>query len=235
MVSLPKHSLIVPGRKWERFGCEDPRITKIGDAFSSSIPRSQLFPVLCRWDPASSRALGSNISMNGIRSRPSMQSHGPLPENRWQILCTPHARHRYATGQDRPGLFFENQRHVESARWKRWHDSLEKHTSKLSQNDDDQVEFGAPPQDQRRAGLSSTPISVITGAVPLVHRRGGPARPQNPSRIIGRTTAPLFVPEEYELYGKVPDVVFPTRCDHRPRYHHVLLRCRRYDYLCRHR
>jgi len=33
----------------------------------------------------------------------------------------------------------------------------------------------------------------------------------NPQRIIARTDKPLLVPqEEYEKYGKVPNIVFPT-------------------------
>ena len=34
---------------------------------------------------------------------------------------------------------------------------------------------------------------------------------KNPFKVIGRTKNPLLIPDyDYELYGKVPNIVFPT-------------------------
>ena len=215
-IHFQKHTqLIAPEEKWERFGCEDPRITKIDDTYFIFYTALSVFP----------------FSADGIRVGVALtkdlrhidERHPVTPFNakamalfpekidgKYYALLTPDT--------DMPpakialASFSKIEDMWNPARWKRWHDSLEKHTLKLSRNDDDQVEFGAPPLKTKEGWLilysyirnyrSGTPLFTVEAA--LLDLR-------NPSRIIGRTTAPLFVPEEeYELYGKVPDVVFPT-------------------------
>ena len=215
-IHFQKHTnLIVPEEKWERFGCEDPRITKIEDTYYIFYTALSEFPF---------RAEGIKLAVAMTKDLKKIdERHLVTPFNakamalfpekiggKYYALLTPDtdlppAKIALASFNTIEDLWNQS-------RWKRWHESLDSHVLKLSRDDNDQVEFGAPPIKTKEGWLvlysyirnyrSGTPIFTVEAILLDL---------KNPARIIGRTDAPLLVPEEeYELYGKVPDVVFPT-------------------------
>lgn len=215
-IHFQKHTpLIVPEKKWERFGCEDPRITKIDDTFFICYTALSTFPFGAdgiKLAVALTKDL-RNIDERHLVTPFNAKAMAMFPEKiggKYYALLTPDtdippAKIALASFSNIEDIW--NQ-----PRWKRWYDSLDKHTLKLSRHTNDQVEFGAPPIKTKVGWLilysyirnyqSGTPLFTVEAALLDL---------KDPSRIIGRTTAPLFVSEEeYELYGKVPDVVFPT-------------------------
>lgn len=215
-IHFEKHTcLLSPEEKWERFGCEDPRITKIGDTYFIFYTALSEFPFRAE---GIKTAVALSKDMKHIDERHlvtpfNSKAMAFFPEKisgKYYALLTPDT--------DLPPAkiaiaSFSNIEDIwNQSRWKRWYASLDKHVLKLSRHDDDQVEFGAPPIKTKHGWLilysyirnyrSGTPLFTVEAALLDL---------KNPSRIIGRTDTPLFVPEEeYELYGKVPDVVFPT-------------------------
>lgn len=104
--------------------------------------------------------------------------------------------------------------HVEDmwseAYWNEWYSSLQTHEIRLQRGDTDHVEIGAPPlltpdgwllvYSHIRNYFTERKIFGIEAV--LLDR-------DDPRKILARTNAPLLVPEEeYELYGKVPNIVF---------------------------
>lgn len=215
-IHFEKHTqLLSPEEKWERFGCEDPRITKIGDTYFIFYTALSEFPFRAE---GIKTAVALSKDMKHIDERHlvtpfNSKAMAFFPEKiggKYYALLTPDTD--LPPAKIALASFSKIEDIWNQSRWKRWYASLDKHVLKLSRHEDDQVEFGAPPIKTKHGWLilysyirnyrSGTPLFTVEAALLDL---------KNPARIIGRTDAPLFVPEEeYELYGKVPDVVFPT-------------------------
>ena len=96
--------------------------------------------------------------------------------------------------------------------WEGWYSLLDDNIIPLQRGPKDHIEAGAPPIKTKYGWLliysyiqnyfSPPAVFGIEAALLDIH---------NPQRIIARTDKPLLVPqEEYEKYGKVPNIVFPT-------------------------
>jgi predicted GH43/DUF377 family glycosyl hydrolase len=96
--------------------------------------------------------------------------------------------------------------------WEGWYSLLNDNIIPLERSPKDHIEAGAPPIKTKYGWLliysyiqnyfSPPAVFGIEAALLDIN---------NPQRIIARTDKPLIVPqEEYEKYGKVPNIVFPT-------------------------
>jgi predicted GH43/DUF377 family glycosyl hydrolase len=96
--------------------------------------------------------------------------------------------------------------------WEGWYSLLNDNIIALERSPKDHIEAGAPPIKTKYGWLliysyiqnyfSPPAVFGIEAALLDIN---------NPQRIIARTDKPLLVPqEEYEKYGKVPNIVFPT-------------------------
>ena len=96
--------------------------------------------------------------------------------------------------------------------WEGWYSLLNDNIIPLQRSPKDHIEAGAPPIKTKYGWLliysyiqnyfSPPAVFGIEAALLDIN---------NPQRIIARTDKPLLVPqEEYEKYGKVPNIVFPT-------------------------
>ncbi len=215
-IHFPKHTpLIAPEEFWERFGCEDPRITKIDDTYFIFYTALSEFPF---------RAEGIRVAVALSKNLKHIDERHPVtpfnakamalfPEKingKYYALLTPDTDHPPA--KIALASFAKIEDMWNQTLWQEWYTKLESHTLPLSRHENDQVEFGAPPI-KTKAGwlLLYSYIRNYRSGSPLFTVEAVLLDLKNPAKVIGRTTAPLFVPEEeYELYGKVPDVVFPT-------------------------
>ena len=100
----------------------------------------------------------------------------------------------------------------EPSYWEGWYSLADDHVIPLLRSSKDQIEAGAPPVKTKYGWLLIysyiqnyfSPPALFGVEAVLVDLH-------DPQRIIARTERPLLMPlEEYEKYGKVPNVVFPT-------------------------
>ena len=96
--------------------------------------------------------------------------------------------------------------------WKNWYAYLDDRSLNLQRNSEDQVEVGAVPIHTKNGWLliysyiknyhSDNKIFGIEAAL---------LDNDDPRTILSRTNGPLLTPEkEYEKYGDVPNIVFPS-------------------------
>lgn len=207
--------LIVPEEPWEKYGCEDPRVTRIDDRFLIFYTALSTFPFSADGIKA---AVAISQDLKTIDER-----HLVTPFNAKAMTLFPEKiRGKYAAiltaNTDRPpstlGIaFFDTIEDIWSeAFWHDWYESLPSHQIRLQRNDTDHVEIGAPPVLTKEGWLLIyshirnyfTERKIFGIEAVLLDRN-------DPSVLLARTDAPLLVPEEeYELYGKVPHIVFPS-------------------------
>lgn len=206
---------ITPEEKWDRFGCEDPRVTRIGDTYYTFYTALSDFP----FGPESIRvgvALSKNfkkVSERHLVTPFNAKAMALFPEKidgkLWAILTAntdlPPAKIAVASFDTEEDLW-------NHAKWNRWYEKLDSHALPLQRNDDDHIELGAPPIRTKEGWLvfysyiqnyrSDHPIFTVEAVL---------LDAKDPRKILGKSRAPLLVPEEeYEEYGKVRDIVFPS-------------------------
>ncbi len=211
-----KRQLIVPQQSFERFGCEDPRITKIDDEYFI------FYTALSHWPPSAASikvAVAISDDLQTVREK-----HLVTPFNAKAMALFPEkVGGKYVAvltlNTDIPPChvalaFFDRKEDIWSpAYWNKWYREYEKHILYLPRFNSDHVEVGAAPvktkdgwvlvyshiqhyQDpsQRRFGVEAVLLDL-----------------EDPSKILGRTKAPLFEAQEaYEKKGVVDNVAFPS-------------------------
>lgn len=207
--------LVYPETTWDRFGCEDPRVTVLGDKivlFYTAIGAYPFVPDHIRVGVA----LFEDIDRTPKR-------HLVTPFNAKAMALFPEKVNGKLTAiltvnTDEPpaavGLA-----HFDAIEdlwnrdfWLRWYRDLAKHTLRLQRINTDQVEVGAPPLLTERGWLLiycriqnyGHPGTIFGVEAALLDK-------DEPSRILARSAAPLLVPQaSYERTGTVGDVVFPS-------------------------
>lgn len=207
--------LISPEEQWERYGVEDPRVTRWGDDFYIFYTALSTFP----FGPAGIKvAVALTRDFQNIRERhlvtpfnaKAMAMFPDKVDGRLAVILTantdlPPSKIAIAT--------FERQEDMwNHTLWNEWYARLDEHTVPLLRRPEDHVEVGAPPIRTKYGWVlfysyirnyhSKEPVFTIEAALLDL---------KDPRRIIGHTVAPLLVPEEsYEEFGSVEDIVFPS-------------------------
>ncbi|MCL4360315.1 hypothetical protein M1555_03630 [Patescibacteria group bacterium] len=210
-----RRQLITPEFEWERYGCEDPRVTKIADTYHIFYTALSAFP----------------FSPNGIRIGVALTQdfhtiiakHPVTPFNAKAMALFPEKIHGNYTAiltvdTDLPPakICIASAKSLsdfwDATYWDRWHEELDTHTLPLLRSTRDHLEVGAPPIKTSEGWLiiycyirhyQSSARTFGIEAVLL--------DTENPMKIIGRTSTPVMVPQKsYELQGNVPNVIFPT-------------------------
>ncbi len=208
--------LIYPEERWERFGCEDPRVTEIDGKYYV------FYTALSSWPPTPDGIkVGVAVSRDLVRVE---EKHLVTPFNAkamalfperingmlWAVLTVhtdrPPAKICLASFEDESEIWSEDY-------WRGWYAEFEKHSLPLQRRPQDHVEVGTPPvktpygwlliysyirdyffPERRLFGVEAVLLDI-----------------NNPTRILARTDAPILTPGEYyERVGLVPNVVFPS-------------------------
>ncbi|MBI4067376.1 hypothetical protein HY407_03260 [Candidatus Gottesmanbacteria bacterium] len=207
--------LIEPEYDWEKFGCEDPRITKIDDSYFICYTALSTYP----FTPE-----GIKVGIAMTKDLKSIDEKHPVtPFNAKAMSLFPNKIDgKYAAiltvNTDYPPAkialaLFEKIEDIWSLDyWKKWYESLEKHVIPLQRSNDDHIEAGAPPIKTQDGWILfycyirnySTRYRVFGVEVVRLDLN-------NPYKVTGKITDPLLLPEKgYELYGNVANVVFPS-------------------------
>ena len=211
-----RKQLISPQYDWEKFGCEDPRITKIDDTY-------YIFYTALGGYPFN----GDNIKV-GVATTADFKKvdkHLVTPFNaKGACLFPEKINGKYAViitaNTDRaptpPSIgiaYFDSIEDMWDLNiWKNWYDNLEEHKIDLLRDSGHQVEVGAVPIKTKLGWLL---IYSYTKDYFSVDKKFGIEAAlldfENPQKIIARTSDSLLEPrEQYELFGKVPYTIFPS-------------------------
>ncbi|MDE1874710.1 MAG: hypothetical protein KGI79_03010 [Patescibacteria group bacterium] len=206
---------IVGDSDFDKYGCEDPRVTKIDDTYYTFYTALSAYP----------------FSADGIRVAVALskdmktvtEKHLVTPWNAKAMALFPERiggklAAIITVNTDKPPaeicyVEFDKPEDIWSAdRWNAWHEKLDAHVIGLRRHPDDQVEAGAPPIKTKYGWLLIySHIAHYAEGRPVFGIEAALLDLENPRRIIGRTKGPFMVPETYyELTGFVPRVIFPT-------------------------
>jgi predicted GH43/DUF377 family glycosyl hydrolase len=206
---------IVSKEPWERFGCEDPRVTLLNGTY-------YIFYTALSTYPFSPEGIKVGVAMS--RDLKKIDERHPVtpfnakamtlfPERiggkMWALLTVnpdrPPSRICLASF-DRPEDIWSE------SRWNTWYADFEKHALPLLRSGDDQVEVGAPPLKTKDGWLVLySYIRNYHSPQPLFSIEAVLLDLEDPTKVISRTNWPILTPEEYyEKHGLAPNIVFPS-------------------------
>jgi len=207
--------LIVPEHDWEKFGCEDSRVTEFEGKYFIFYTALSTYP-FC--------AEGIKVGLAISRDLKTIEEkHLVTPFNAKAMAIFPQRIEgkiwaELTVNTDKPPAkiclaTFNNVEEIwQKEYWGKWYNNLEKHALKIPCEPSDHLESGVPPIKTEYGWLLiysyikdyHTPNKLFGVHAILLDLN-------NPFKILGRTKYPLMVPEEYyEMIGHVPDVIFPT-------------------------
>ena len=212
-----RSQLIFPEHEWEKFGCEDPRVTKIDGIYYIFYTALSVFPF---------SAEGIKVAVATTKDfKKIKEKHLVTPFNAKAMTLFPEKINgKYvamlSAHTDQPPAiiamaeFDRIEQMWSETYWREWHDNINNHRIELRRSDQDHVEIGAPPIKTKDGWLliyshiqnyfSENKIFGIEAVLLDLN---------DPSKIIARTSGPLLVPEEiYEEFGQLPNIIFPSGC-----------------------
>lgn len=206
---------IIPENSWEKFGCEDPRVTFLNGKFYI------FYTALCEFP------FNKNGIKVGLAITKDFQTidakHLITPFNAKAMTLFPELINGKLTAlltvdTDSPppkislAVFDQEEDLWSESYWNNWYSSLNDHVIPLLRCGRDYIEVGAPPvkTDQGWLLIYSYMKDFYT-AERLFTIEALLLDQQNPKHIIGRTHQALLEPKEsYELEGLIKEVVFPS-------------------------
>lgn len=210
-----RRRFIVPELGWERFGCEDPRVTKLGGKYYI------FYTALSQYPP---RAESIRVGLAISRDLDKIEEKHPVttfnskamalfPEKIkgriWSVLTVhtdkPPSRICLASFSREKEMWSE-------AYWKKWYKNFEKHSLPLLRRPGDHIEVGAPPLKTKYGWLLLyAHIRNYFSNRRLFGVQAVLLDLENPAKIIAEFESPILTPREYyERIGIVPNVVFPS-------------------------
>lgn len=214
--TLGEHKqLITPEEPWEKFGCEDPRVTQVGDTyyiFYTAISDYPFEPEGIKVAVATTKDF-ETIEEKHLVTPFNAKAMALFPEQvdgKWTVILT--------ANSDKPPsrmsiAQFENLEDIwDEAKWNEWYENLDSHSIDLRRIESDHTEVGAVPiktddgwlviyshiqdyfTDEKVFGIEAVLLDL-----------------KNPKKIVGRTEFPFMVPmESYEQFGQLQNIVFPS-------------------------
>ncbi len=209
--------LIVPSEPWDRYGCEDPRVTKWGDDFYI------FYTAIGGW-PAGP----SNIRVAVAKTRDFKtitEKHLVTPFNAKAMALFPEKVHGklaviFAAHTDEPPAYIcmayldRVEELWDPSFWEAWHKNITHHTLPLWKGPLDLLEVGAVPVKTSAGWLLNychiqnyfAPQKIFRIDMALLDM-------DDPLVVLGQTSDPLLIPErEYETRGMIPNIIFPSGC-----------------------
>ncbi|MEK7535991.1 MAG: hypothetical protein AAB590_03185 [Patescibacteria group bacterium] len=210
-----REQFIMPEQDWERYGCEDPRISYFEGKYYIFYTALGTYPFNAEGIRV---AVAVSDDLKSVRER-----HLVTPFNAKAMVLfprrisgkivvllsahtdSPPARMSFAMLGRIEDLWSEEY-------WRTWHNEIDKYSINPRRTDRDQIEVGAAPIELPEGWLvvyshiqEYGTSGVIFGIEALLLDK------DNPSKIIGHTHGPIMAPEEtYEKYGHVPNITFPS-------------------------
>lgn len=206
---------IKPEYDWEKYGCEDPRVTYFEGKYYIFYTALSNYPF-----DAEGIKVGVAISKD---LKTIDEKHLVTPFNAKAMALFPKRINGkiaviLSANTDIPPsktaiAYLDNIEELWSDDfWEKWYKNINYYRLNLKRGTRDQIEVGSVPIETPNGWLLvyseiknyQTPHTLFTIQAVLLDK-------ENPQKIIGRTERPLLMPEaDYEMYGKVPNIVFPS-------------------------
>ena len=210
-----RRQFIKPEYDWEQFGCEDPRVTKLGGKFYIFYTALSTYP-FC--------AEGIRIGLAITRDFKEIEAKYPVTQFNSKAMALFPGRIGgkmvavLTVNTDNPpakiGLaFFDQEEQIWSPEyWEGWYTFLDDHVLPLQRTPNDHIEVGAPPiMTEFGWLLIYSYIQNYFSPPPIFGIEAVLLDLENPANIVARTENPLLVPQAvYEKYGRVPNIIFPS-------------------------
>lgn len=210
-----REQLITPEHDWEKFGCEDPRVTKIGSTHYIFYTALSTYPFSAdgiRVAVATSKDL-KTIKEKHLVTPFNAKAMALFPEKingKYAVVFSAHtdsppAKTVIATCDRIEDLWSPEY-------WEEWNKDIASRSIELTHRSGDHTEIGAPPIKTSKGWLliyshiqhygEEKMVFGIEAALLDLH---------DPRKVIGHTQGPLITSEEtYEKYGQVMNIVFPS-------------------------
>ncbi len=211
-----KRSILVrPDREFDYFGCEDPRVTKIGDTY-------YIFYTALGGYPFNAETIKVAVALSKDLETVT-EKHLVTPFNAKAMALFPQkikgkmaALLTINTDRKPSDICYAEFNKPEDIwspeYWHTWSENIDAHKLHIQRLPDDHIELGAVPV------VTDKGILVVYSHI---QRYGRPDQvfgievllldPENPRRIIGRTKGPIMAPEAYyEEVGQVGHIIFPS-------------------------
>lgn len=211
--------LITPVEPWEKFGCEDPRVTTFeGENYIFYTALSQ-YP-FCADGIKVAVAITADfkkVTERHLVTPFNAKAMALFPERvggKVTVIFTAHTDSPPSKISIAQADTIEELWSPEF--WENWHNHIDENVIDPRRNEYDHAEVGAAPIKTKYGWLliyshiqnyfpSPENFKRVFGIEALLLDF------DNPRKVIGRTKGPILVPEEsYEVMGYVPDIVFPS-------------------------
>ncbi|MEX2052476.1 MAG: hypothetical protein WD991_02165 [Candidatus Paceibacterota bacterium] len=209
---------IIPEEEWEKYGCEDPRITYFEGQYYTFYTALSKYPF---------EASGIKVAVAISKDLKNItERHLVTPFNAKAMTLFPERIGGKITAilsvyTDMPPVktaivqMDRIEQLWDELFWKEWVKDIDEHTIDLKRSPYDHIEVGATPVKTKLGYLfiyshiqnyfPGSNLKRVFG-IEAVLLDGN-----NPLKIIGQTKGPILVPKEsYEILGHVPDVIFPS-------------------------
>ncbi len=215
-IHFKKHRLLIkPEHNWEKYGCEDPRVTKIKDKFYIFYTALSTYPF---------SAEGIKVGLAITKDFKTFKKYPITPFNAKAMTLFPDKVNGkfvaiLSVNTDKPPsgtyiAYFDKESDIWSPEyWNEWYKNIDYHEIPMVNSPQDHVEIGAPPIKTKDGWLllysfiqnyfsaEKTVFGIEAMLLDL----------NNPKKVITRMRRPLLIPqEEYERYGVIPNIVFPS-------------------------
>jgi len=211
-----RRQLIVPEEEWEKYGCEDPRVTYFEGkyyVFYTALGGMPFNAGNIKVAVAISKDL-ETIEEKHLVTPFNAKAMTLFPERiggKITVILTAH------TDEPPAKIAIAQCDKIEElwdlSFWEKWHSELGEHTINPLRFEHDHVEVGSQPIKTKDGWLLfySYIQNYFGGGERVFGIEAMLLDLNDPMQIVGKTKGPIMVPEEiYEKYGMVPDIVFPS-------------------------
>jgi predicted GH43/DUF377 family glycosyl hydrolase len=210
-----RRQLVMPEEDWERYGCEDPRVTKLDGKYYIFYTALSQYPF---------RSEGIKVGLAITKDFKQIEAKHPVTtfNSKAMALFPERINGKIAAvltvNTDNPPAkiataIFDDESQIWSEKyWTEWYARLNYHIIPLERSANDHIEVGAPPIKTKYGWLLIySHIQNYFSPPPTFGVEAAILNMNNPHEMLSRTKKPLLVPrDEYEKYGRVPNIVFPS-------------------------
>ncbi len=210
-----RRQFIVPEETWEKYGCEDPRTTKLDDTYYT------FYTAIGNWPP---NAEGIKVGVALSKDMETVtERHLVTPFNAKAMVMFPERINgkiviALTVNTDKPpaticlAMLDTIEQVWDLAWWEKWYKHYQDFKIPIQYTPNDHLEVGAIPVKTAEGWVMIFCYieNYFTGN-PRFRIDAALLDLNEPQKLIGQTLDPLLVPEEqYETYGIVPNIIFPS-------------------------
>lgn len=206
--------LIKPEEDWEKYGCEDPRVTEFEGKYYIFYTALSRYPFT---------AEGIKIGVAVTEDFKTVEKYqvttfnskamAMFPERINGKICVILTANTEKLPADIAIASFDSEEEMRSKRfWNKWYEKIEDHKIDFKEREEDHIEIGAPPLKTDKGWLLiySYIKNYFTPNDTVFQIKAVLLDAKNPRKIIGESGTMMRPEESYEIYGQVPNIVFPS-------------------------